>query len=157
MLHASGSRHRIFDSPPPTETTTTSDYSYGEQWRFKIWFNPPFFLKCLYQVRVITVFTVFRLLTDFVCLYTYEFWLSLCKIARSSVILLLPLSTTGTTGTSRRSMVQRTGRQRWDCHQHFSFRRLCYRVLDRSKQPSAMESLRQWGPTYQQPPRGMAR
>ena len=25
------------------------------------------------QVRVITVFTVFRLLTDFVCLYTYEF------------------------------------------------------------------------------------
>jgi hypothetical protein len=24
-------------------------------------------------VRVITVFTVFRLLTDFVCLYTYEF------------------------------------------------------------------------------------
>jgi hypothetical protein len=42
------------------------------------------------QVRVITVFTVFRLLTDFVCLYNYEFWLSLCKIARSSVILLLP-------------------------------------------------------------------
>ena len=38
-----------------------------------------------------TVFTVFRLLTDFVCLYTYEFWLSLCKIVRSSVILLLPL------------------------------------------------------------------
>jgi hypothetical protein len=43
------------------------------------------------QVRVITVFTVFRLLTDFVCLYNYEFWLSLCKIVRSSVILLLPL------------------------------------------------------------------
>ena len=33
----------------------------------------------------------FRLLTDFVCLYTYEFWLSLCKIVRSSVILLLSL------------------------------------------------------------------
>ena len=32
-----------------------------------------------------------NLLTDFVCLYNYEFWLSLCKIARSSVILLLPL------------------------------------------------------------------
>jgi len=31
------------------------------------------YLLCLYQVRVITVFTVFRLLTDFVCLYTYEF------------------------------------------------------------------------------------
>ena len=40
-----------------------------------------------------TVFTVFRLLTDFVCLYTYEFWLSLCKIVRSSVILFLPLWT----------------------------------------------------------------
>jgi hypothetical protein len=33
-------------------------------------------------------FHSFRLLTDFVCLYTYEFWLSLCKIVRSSVILL---------------------------------------------------------------------
>jgi hypothetical protein len=31
------------------------------------------------------------LLIDFVCLYTYEFWLSLCKIDWSSVILLLPL------------------------------------------------------------------
>jgi hypothetical protein len=39
----------------------------------------------------VTVFTIFRLLTDFVCLYTYEFWLSLCRIVRSSVILLLPL------------------------------------------------------------------
>ena len=55
------------------------------------WFNPPFLWKCLYQVRVFTVFTVFQLLTDFVCLYTYEFWLSLRKIVRSSVILLLPL------------------------------------------------------------------
>jgi hypothetical protein len=43
------------------------------------------------DVRVITVFAVFRLLTDFVCLYNYEFGLSLCKIVRSSVILLLPL------------------------------------------------------------------
>jgi hypothetical protein len=31
------------------------------------------------------------LLTDFVCLYTYEFQLSLWKIVRSSVILILPL------------------------------------------------------------------
>jgi hypothetical protein len=54
---------------------------------------PPFLYKCLYQVRVITVFTVFRLLTDFVCSYTYEFLLSLCKIVRSSVIMLLPLHT----------------------------------------------------------------
>jgi hypothetical protein len=44
-----------------------------------------------YWVRVITIFTFCRLLTDFFCLYTYEFWLSLCKIVRSSVILLLPL------------------------------------------------------------------
>ena len=36
-------------------------------------------------------FHSFRLLTDFVCLYGYGFWLSLCKIVRSSVILLLPL------------------------------------------------------------------
>ena len=27
----------------------------------------------------------------FVCLYTHEFWLSLCKIVRNSIILLLPL------------------------------------------------------------------
>ena len=33
----------------------------------------------------------YRLLTDFICLYIYEFWLSLCKIVRGSVILLLPL------------------------------------------------------------------
>jgi hypothetical protein len=32
-------------------------------------------------------------LTDVVCLYTYEFWLSLCKIVRKWVILLLPLFT----------------------------------------------------------------
>jgi hypothetical protein len=54
------------------------------------WYRNINFLS-LYQVRVITVFTVFRLLTYFVCLYNYEFWLSLCKIVRSSVILLLPL------------------------------------------------------------------
>ena len=33
--------------------------------------------------------SIFR--RSIVCLYTYEFLLSLCKIARSSVILLLPL------------------------------------------------------------------
>jgi hypothetical protein len=43
--------------------------------------------------QVLKVFSVFRLLTDFVCLYNYEFGLSLCKIVRSSVILLLPLFT----------------------------------------------------------------
>ena len=52
-----------------------------------------FCAKCLYQVRAIdiAVFPVFRLLTDFVCLLKYEFYLSLWKIARCSVILLLPL------------------------------------------------------------------
>jgi hypothetical protein len=30
-------------------------------------------------------------LFHFVCMHTYEFWLSLCKNVRSSVILLLPL------------------------------------------------------------------
>jgi hypothetical protein len=33
-------------------------------------------IQVYFQVRDITVFTVFRLLTDFVCLYAYEFWLS---------------------------------------------------------------------------------
>jgi hypothetical protein len=35
-------------------------------------FNLPFY-HIFYQVRLNTVFTIFRLLTDFVCLYTYEF------------------------------------------------------------------------------------
>jgi hypothetical protein len=42
---------------------------------------------------VITVFTVFQLLTDFFCKNIYEFWLSLCKTVRSSLIVLLPLFT----------------------------------------------------------------
>jgi hypothetical protein len=62
-------------------------------WRRKILFNPPFLWTCLYQVRAIAVFPVFRLLTDFVCLLTCEFCLSLWKIAKGSVILLLPLYT----------------------------------------------------------------
>ena len=53
--------------------------------------QPTISLEIPVPSQVIRVFTVFRLLTDFVCLYTYEFWLSLCKIVRSSVILLLPL------------------------------------------------------------------
>ena len=57
-------------------------------WHRKIWFNPPFLWKCLYQVRAIAVC---RLLTDFVSLLIYELCLSLWKIARCSVILLLPL------------------------------------------------------------------
>ena len=59
-----------------------------------LWYNimwQPFLWKCLYQIRAIAVFPVFRLLTDFVCLLNYELCLSLWKIARCSVILLLPL------------------------------------------------------------------
>ena len=56
----------------------------------EIWFNPPFLWKCLYLVWIITVFIIFRLLTDFVCLYTYEFWFSLWKIVRSSVFCYYP-------------------------------------------------------------------
>jgi hypothetical protein len=52
------------------------------------------YISWTFLLQVITVFIVFRLLTDFVCLYTYEFWLSLSKIVRSSVILLLPLFST---------------------------------------------------------------
>jgi hypothetical protein len=65
----------------PSPSTTTSPLKHQ--------INPPFLWKCLCQVRVITVFPVFWLLTDLVCLYTYEFWLSLCNIVRSTVILLL--------------------------------------------------------------------
>ena len=35
--------------------------------------------------------SLYPIFVPFVCLYTYEFWPSLCKIVRSSVILLLPL------------------------------------------------------------------
>ena len=43
--------------------------------------------------RGLSCLSALLLLTDFVCLYNYEFGLSLCKIVRSSVILLLPLLT----------------------------------------------------------------
>jgi hypothetical protein len=56
-------------------------------WKFKIPSLTTLIMVNEWLILVITVFTVFRLLADFVWLYTYEFWLSLCKIARSSVIL----------------------------------------------------------------------
>jgi hypothetical protein len=52
-----------------------------------------FFRNACTKSGSLRFFTVFRLLTDFVCLYNYEFLLSLCKIVWSSVILLLPLFT----------------------------------------------------------------
>ena len=92
---AAGNSHHTLDQFDGIRKLLISACVYKNEisavWRFKIWFNPPFLLKYLYQVRVITVFTVFRMLTDFVCLYTYEFLFSHCKIVRSSVILLLPL------------------------------------------------------------------
>jgi hypothetical protein len=51
----------------------------------KVWCLSPCSFWCD-QIRVITVFTVFRLLTDFVCLYIYEFWLSLCKIVLDGLV-----------------------------------------------------------------------
>jgi hypothetical protein len=53
--------------------------------------NFPFIYSNMHMEYCHYGFHSFRLLTDFVCLYNYEFWLSLCKIVRSSVILLLPL------------------------------------------------------------------
>ena len=41
-----------------------------------------FFRNACTKSGSLRFFTVFRLLTDFVCLYNYEFLLSLCKIAR---------------------------------------------------------------------------
>jgi hypothetical protein len=68
-------------------------------WRFFIWavvvdncwiiFGTHSSGSCLWMF--ISFYYLF--LTDFVCLYNYEFGLSLCKIVRSSVILLLPLFT----------------------------------------------------------------
>ena len=48
-------------------------------------------MQFLFFVDHILKRSVLRLLADFVCLLTYEFCLSLWKIARCSVILLLPL------------------------------------------------------------------
>jgi hypothetical protein len=52
-----------------------------------------------YNTYLVWPFTIPQL-TDFVCLYKYEFWPSLCKIVRSSVILLLPLFSKENTTTS---------------------------------------------------------
>ena len=69
--------------------------AFHRHWYYWLEFLTAFFMMrgklSWLHIRVITVFTVFRFLTDFFCLYNYEFWLSLCKIVRSSVILLLPL------------------------------------------------------------------
>ena len=70
--------------------STTLQRFIGCQYSSYLFFYIPWVTIHVYLL-FITVFTVFRWLTDFVCLYDYEFWLSLCKIVRSSVILLLPL------------------------------------------------------------------
>jgi hypothetical protein len=61
--------HRVLSSLQNGLTKRSSSYTIWFQMRCWI----PFLWKCLYQVRAITVFPVFRLLTDFVCLLTYEF------------------------------------------------------------------------------------
>jgi hypothetical protein len=62
--------------------------------KFSFWCPTRFPYQMMFDTTSTTsgVGTVFRLLTDFFRLFNYEFWPSLCKIARSSVILLLPLS-----------------------------------------------------------------
>ena len=54
--------------------------------QFPLYFDLCFELYLHYQSEVHAPYTM-------VCLYNYEFGLSLCKIVRSSVILLLPLFT----------------------------------------------------------------
>jgi hypothetical protein len=82
--------------------SVTSSYEKNGKTRdvyiFKSWIID---LSMNFFIYVFTVFTVFRLMTDFVCLYNYEFWLSLCKIVRSSIILLLPLFAIIKCSTSR--------------------------------------------------------
>ena len=73
------SYHGILTSPVPACMVRNNMWAYLEITWIKAYYMEQFLI------------TVFRLLTDFVCLYNYEFWLSLCKIVRSSVILLLPL------------------------------------------------------------------
>ena len=63
-----------------------------------VWWYPPFFIEVsvTIQVKWAVMYSrvmVFNLASFFVCLHTYEFWLSLWKIVRNSVILLLPLFT----------------------------------------------------------------
>jgi hypothetical protein len=60
--------------------------------------NYPFVILCSFFENISPRLLIFFLwkgvafvLFDFLCLYTYEFWLSRWKIVRSSVILLLPL------------------------------------------------------------------
>ena len=63
----------------------------GHPWHILTYIQPTISLEMPVPSQSHYGFHSFRLLTDFVCLYNYEFGLSLCKIVRSSVILLLPL------------------------------------------------------------------
>ena len=71
--------------------TANATYRSGKWYRYSVKDKTHDFFRNTCTKSGSLRFSVFRLLTDFVCLYTYEFWLSLCKIVRSSVILLLPL------------------------------------------------------------------
>jgi hypothetical protein len=48
-------------------------------------------INCFYSQMFMTWMFHWATRVLFVCLYNYEFWLSICNIVRSSVILLLPL------------------------------------------------------------------
>ena len=66
---------------------STCQYTHLYQWTICEIFHSLIFCFCIH----ISALIIFRWLTDFVCLYTYFFLLSLWKIVRSSIILLLPL------------------------------------------------------------------
>ena len=66
---------------------------------------------CFYVSMLCIVRHIFRVLTDFVCLYTYEFWLSLCSIVRSSLIFLFPLFLQSCTIILRKNII--IDEQRW--------------------------------------------
>ena len=66
-------------------------------------------------------------LTDFVRLYTYEFWLSLCKIVRSSVILLLPLFTLVTNPMESSECGKSTLLLLWWWYNHYTLS--CYNTV----------------------------
>jgi hypothetical protein len=83
MLHQLVVRNTIFRKTPPSVVS-----GYGKR---SINLNKVVATFEKHIGKLTWIFILWELHSDFVCLYNYEFGLSLCKIVRSSVILLLPL------------------------------------------------------------------